>query len=73
VVVCASEADCAGFLWKNHNLEVILLGGKEDRRIADEILNCYSERVQNLVGRPSLREALGLMARAHVAFGPDTG
>jgi ADP-heptose:LPS heptosyltransferase len=65
--------DCAGFFWKNHNLEVILLGGKEDRRIADEVLNCYSGRVQNLVGRTSLREALGLIARAHVAGGPDTG
>jgi ADP-heptose:LPS heptosyltransferase len=66
-------ADCAGFLWKNHNLEVILLGGKEDRRIADEVLNCYSGRVRNPVGRTSLREALGLIARAHVAVGPDTG
>jgi ADP-heptose:LPS heptosyltransferase len=52
---------------------VILLGGKEDRWIANEVLNCYSGRVQNLVGRTSLREALGLIARAHVAGGPDTG
>jgi lipopolysaccharide heptosyltransferase II len=66
-------ADCARFLWENHNLEVILLGGKEDRGIADEVLNCYSERVQNLVGRTSLRQAMGLIARAHVAVGPDTG
>jgi lipopolysaccharide heptosyltransferase II len=66
-------ADCARFLWESHKLEVILLGGKEDRRIASEVSNCYSERVHNLVGQTSLREALGVIARARVAVGPDTG
>lgn len=66
-------ADCARFLWASHNLEVILLGGKTDQRIAEEVLSCYSERVQNLVGQTSLRDALGLIARARVAVGPDTG
>jgi ADP-heptose:LPS heptosyltransferase len=66
-------ADCARFLRESHNLDVILLGGKEDGPIAEEVLNCYSERVQNLVGQTSLREALGLIKRAQVAVGPDTG
>ena len=43
------------------------------RRIADEALIFYSERVENLVGQTSLRDALGLIARARVAVGPDTG
>ena len=53
-------------------LDVILLGGKEDGPIADEVLRCYSG-VQNLVGQTSLCEALGVIARAQVAMGPDTG
>ena len=72
-MVSASDGRLRGFSLENHNLEVILLGGKEGRRIADEVLNCYSERVQNLVGRTSLREVLDLIARPHVALGPDTG
>jgi lipopolysaccharide heptosyltransferase II len=66
-------ADCARFLCESHNLEVILLGGKADQRIAKEVLSCYSERTWNLVGQTSLREASGLIARARVAVGPDTG
>jgi lipopolysaccharide heptosyltransferase II len=66
-------ADCARFLRDSHKLGVILLGGKEDQSIADAVLNCYAEEVRNLVGQTSLRDALGLIARAHVAVGPDTG
>lgn len=66
-------ADCAHYLWESHKLEALLLGGKEDRRIASEAVSFYSERVQNLVGQTSLRDALGLIAQARVAVGPDTG
>jgi lipopolysaccharide heptosyltransferase II len=66
-------ADSARFFWENHGLNVVLLGGKEDRPIADQVVNCYSERTHNWVGQTSLREALGLIARARVAVGPDTG
>jgi len=69
----AQIAECARAIQERHGLGVVLLGGKEDRRLADQAAAHAGVEAVNLVGRTSLREALGVIARAKVAVGPDTG
>ena len=65
---------CADYLQRHHNLDVVLLGGSEDRNIAEEVqLLCAINKLVNLVGQTSLREAIGVIQRAKIAIGPDTG
>jgi lipopolysaccharide heptosyltransferase II len=66
-------AACARFLREQYNLGVILLGSKNDKTIAKEALEGYSQGVTSLVGQTSLSEAVGIIARARLAVGPDTG
>ena len=65
--------ECAKLLQSVHKLEVVLLGGLEDRALAEETLAGGSEKVVNLVGLTSLREAIGIIQKAKIAVGPDTG
>ena len=58
---------------KRHGLEVVLLGGKEDVGFADEVEGYSSGRVFNWAGRSPLRHAIGILSRAEVTVGPDSG
>jgi heptosyltransferase-1 len=69
----AQAAECARTIKERHNYDVVLLGGKEDRSIAAEILGIAGAPITNLVGQTTLSEALGVIARAKFAVGPDTG
>jgi len=69
----AQIAECARWLQAEQQLDVVLLGAKEDQTIAREAMALASGPVIDLVGRTSLREALGIIERADVAVGPDTG
>lgn len=69
----AETAKSAAEIQKRYGLEIVLLGGKEDARFAQEIEGLRALRVNNWVGQTSLREALGILSRAKVAIGPDTG
>jgi len=64
---------CADYLERNHNLGVVLLGGNEDRKTAEEVEPLCRTPLLNLVGQTSLREAIGVIQRAKIAIGPDTG
>lgn len=66
-------ADTARFLSGRYNLDVVLLGGGEDQRMAAELNEVDGVSIKNLVGQTSLRQAAGIIARARVAIGPDTG
>jgi heptosyltransferase-1 len=66
-------AECAKMMQSHHGLEVVLLGGPEDSQDALQAMVSGEARMFNLVGRTSLREAIGLIQRAQVAVGPDTG
>jgi heptosyltransferase-1 len=66
-------AECAELLQAIHQLDVILLGAKEDQAIAREAMARAHGPVVDLVGRTSLREAIGIIGSATVAIGPDTG
>jgi heptosyltransferase-1 len=63
----------AAELERRYGLDIVLLGGREDARFAREVEESGLVRVANRVGRTSLREAVGVLARAAVAVGPDSG
>lgn len=65
-------AQCAEQLRREHGLDVVLLGSQEDRGLAQEVKK-VSAAVINLVGRTTLREAIGIIQRSRLAIGPDTG
>ena len=65
--------ECATLLQAEHDLDVILLGSAQDREVAKQATVSVKNRVLDLVGRTTLREAVGIIQRAKVAVGPDTG
>ncbi|MBI2360403.1 MAG: glycosyltransferase family 9 protein [Deltaproteobacteria bacterium] len=66
-------ARCAVELRRRHGLGTVLLGGPEDRDFAAEVSALCGHHCANLAGRTSLRKAVGVLARAAVSIGPDTG
>ena len=66
-------AQCASTIRERHDLQIVLLGGKEDRSIAAEIMSMAATPMIDLVGQTTLPEAIGIIARARFAVGPDTG
>jgi ADP-heptose:LPS heptosyltransferase len=64
---------CAELIQERHGLSGILLGSKQDVALAREVEISCRRSILNLVGRTSLREAIGIIAKADVAVGPDTG
>ncbi len=66
-------AKSAAEIQERYGLEIVLLGGREDARFAEAIEGSQPLRVTNCVGQTSLREAIGILSRAKVAIGPDTG
>jgi lipopolysaccharide heptosyltransferase II len=64
-------AECARMLQADYDLDVILLGGKDDRELARQA--SAVDRVLDRVGKTTLREAVGIIQRAKLAVGPDTG
>lgn len=69
----AQMALCAELLHKKYRLDVVLLGGKDDQELAREATTRTQTPIANFVGQTSLREAIGIIDRAVVAVGPDTG
>ena len=66
-------AACADLLRREHRLAVVLLGGADDRHLAEQSCALMGGGVVNLAGRTSMREAIGIIAEAKLAVGPDTG
>ena len=58
---------------QRYGLSIVLLGSEPDATLAGEVEVACGQGVTNLVGRTSLKEAVGIIARAKVAVGPDTG
>jgi lipopolysaccharide heptosyltransferase I len=65
-------AECAQLIQECHNLDVVLLGGKEESTLAAEAVQSGIPMI-NLAGRTSLRQAIGVLTGARFAVGPDTG
>lgn len=66
-------AGCARMLHQRFGLAVVLLGGREDQKLAQEAKALGGNESLNLAGRTSLAEAVGVINRANLAVGPDTG
>lgn len=69
----AQISSCANLIQERYGLGIVLLGSEADAAIAREVENSCGRDIANLVGRTSLKEAVGIIARARVAVGPDTG
>ncbi|MGH7772399.1 MAG: glycosyltransferase family 9 protein [Candidatus Binatia bacterium] len=69
----AQTAKSAAAIQERYGMGIVLLGGKEDASFAQEVEDFRPLPVTNLVGQTSLREAVGVLSRARVAVGPDTG
>lgn len=69
----AATARLAAEVRKRYGLDIVVLGGEEDIAFAAEMERVGALRFTNCVGRTSLRESIGVLARAKVAVGPDTG
>ncbi len=54
-------------------MEVVLLGGPGDCEVAREIAAASRHDPVDLTGRTSLRDIVGVLERAAVALGPDSG
>ena len=65
--------ECAKMLQAEHDLDVLVLGSAQDRELARQAMLGASNRMVDLVGRTTLREAVGIIQRAKLAVGPDTG
>lgn len=66
-------AQCGELLGARFGLDAVLLGAKEDEALARQAIACADGSLVNLVGQTTLREAIGIIQRAKVAIGPDTG
>jgi lipopolysaccharide heptosyltransferase II len=69
----AQMSQCADYLRGEHSLDVVLLGSKDDEPLAREVAALSRSGLVNLAGRTTLREAIGIIQRARLAVGPDTG
>jgi len=56
-----------------HGASAVLLGAAADAPFALETLRATDGGVRDLVGRTTLRQLLAILARARLAFGPDSG
>jgi ADP-heptose:LPS heptosyltransferase len=66
-------AATAAAIRRRHRLEVVFLGAAADRLLAGEAEALTTERVINLTGRTSLRDATAIIAQTRFCVGPDTG
>jgi heptosyltransferase-1 len=66
-------SQCAARLRDDYGLDVVLLGSGDDRTLAGEAEALAAGKLTNLVGRTTLREAIGIIQRSRLAIGPDTG
>jgi heptosyltransferase I len=69
----AQIAATASAIRARHGFEVVFLGAPADRALASEAEALSAERIINLTGQTSLRDAVAIIARARFCVGPDTG
>jgi lipopolysaccharide heptosyltransferase II len=69
----AQIAASAAEIRRRHGFDVVFLGAPADQALGNEAEKLAHERVINLTGRTSLRDAVAIIARARFCLGPDTG
>lgn len=55
------------------DIPVVLLGGKADQELSENIMSSCTGHVTNMVGRTSIHESAWLLDRSKVVVSPDTG
>ncbi|HTM07763.1 MAG TPA: glycosyltransferase family 9 protein [Verrucomicrobiae bacterium] len=66
-------AKSAAQIYQRYGLAAAALGGDEDRPFAAQMQRLGTTPMANLTGRTSLREAIGILSRAELSVGPDSG
>jgi lipopolysaccharide heptosyltransferase II len=56
-----------------HGTRAVVLGTAADTAFAERVVGAAKSVVTNLAGRTSVRQLLAVLARARLAFGPDSG
>lgn len=69
----AEAARTARRVHERLGLAAVILGGEEDRGFATEMEGLALMPVVNLTGHTSLRESIGILSRAELSVGPDSG
>ena len=60
-------------VYKRFGLSIVLLGARQEMPFAQEVEASCDVPLSNWVGQTSLGEAIGILSKATVAVGPDTG
>lgn len=68
-----ATATVARTLIQEYGMGVVLLGGQGEAAFAQEVCEATGGAVTNLSGQTSLRDLIGIFARARLAVGPDCG
>jgi lipopolysaccharide heptosyltransferase I len=66
-------AASAAAIQQRYQLAIVLLGSRDDQDLATEAVAQTDACIHNWVGQTTLREAAGIISRARVCVGPDTG
>ncbi|MBK8945504.1 MAG: lipopolysaccharide heptosyltransferase II [Ignavibacteriae bacterium] len=59
-------------LLSNHNLEIFLIGGKEDKLLCNEIAEINAAKIKNLAGELSLLESAALIKNMNLILSNDS-
>jgi len=65
--------EVANYLVNNYNLDVFIIGTKENIVHGDRIVEFLDKGVYSLCGKTTLRQSVSLMKNAQVVLGVDTG
>jgi len=65
-------AEVCDALVKNFNARIVLLGGNGDSQAAEEVMALSGKGVENLVGKTTLKQALGIISRCKLYIGNDS-
>jgi lipopolysaccharide heptosyltransferase II len=68
-----ATAAVARTLLQEYGMGVVLLGGQSEVTFAQEVSDAVRGGITNLTGQTSLRDLIGIFARACLALGPDSG
>ena len=68
----ANFAAVCNFIRKKYNLEIVILGGKTDQKLANEIMQLSHDHVIDLTGRTRLIQLPGIIAKARILITNDT-
>jgi lipopolysaccharide heptosyltransferase II len=68
-----ATAEVARTLISDYGMAVVLLGGPSEVPFAQELTEAVDVGMTNLTGHTSLRDLIGIFARARFAMGPDSG